>query len=222
VLTKIEIRHYRCFRRFTLEFSAGLNILVGDNDSGKSTILEAVRLALTGRLGERWLANVLSPHHFNQSVAEAYVAEIRNRKKVAPPELIIDLFLEPGEDTAPLRGTNNLTLEDEPGLRVKAALDPMFREEYLHFIADPGTTTLVPVEYYKVEWLSFAGTAVTARSVPAAVSRIDASSIRLQSGADYYMQQIIEEHLAAHCARRSPTRRRSRPSTRRWRRPAAT
>ena len=68
MITKIEIQHYRCFGRFSLEFSDGLNILVGDNDSGKSTILEAVRLALTGRLGERWLANVLTPHHFNQAL----------------------------------------------------------------------------------------------------------------------------------------------------------
>lgn len=198
MLTKIEIQHYRCFGRFSLEFSEGLNILVGDNDSGKSTILEAVRLALTGRLGERWLANVLSPHHFNHAVAENYVAKIRAGEKIAPPEMIVDLFLQPSDETASLRGTNNLTLEDEPGLRIKAALDVTFRDEYLQFISDPGTTTLVPVEYYKVEWLSFAGNGVTSRSVPASVSQIDASSIRLQNGADYYMQRIIEESLAVN------------------------
>lgn len=196
MLTKIEILNYRCFGRFSLEFSDGLNIIVGDNETGKSTILEAVRLALTGRLGARWIANVLSPHHFNHQVAGDYVSKIRAGQKIPPPEMIIDLFLQRCDDTATLRGTNNLTLEDEPGLRIKASLDPTFHEEYQQFMSDPGETALVPVEYYKVEWLSFAGTGVTTRSVPASVSQINASSIRLQSGADYYMQQIIEDHLA--------------------------
>jgi putative ATP-dependent endonuclease of the OLD family len=53
----------------------------------------------------------------------------------------------------------------------------------------------VPFEYYKVEWLNFAGNAVTRRGVPASVSNIDASSIRLQNGADYYLQQIIDAQL---------------------------
>ena len=51
MLTKIEILNYPLLRfRFSLT-SDGLNIIVGDNETGKSTILEAVRLALTGRLG---------------------------------------------------------------------------------------------------------------------------------------------------------------------------
>lgn len=49
MLTKIVIKNYRCYEDFTLEFNKGLNILVGDNDSGKSTLLEAIGLALTGR-----------------------------------------------------------------------------------------------------------------------------------------------------------------------------
>jgi ABC-type cobalamin/Fe3+-siderophores transport system ATPase subunit len=198
VLQKIEILNYRCFERFSLDFTDGLNVIVGDNETGKSTILEAVRLALTGRLGARWLSNVISPHHVNQTAAAEFVSRIRSGEQAPAPEVIIDLYLRRGDDTERLRGTNNLTLEDEPGLRVRAALDRGFEAEYQQFISDPGETTLVPIEYYKVEWLSFAGGAVTARSIPASVSRIDASAIRLQSGADYYMQRIIEDHLAVN------------------------
>ena len=46
-----------------------------------------------------------------------------------------------------------------------------------------------------MEWLSFAGNAVTGRGVPATASLIDAATIRLQSGADYYIQQIITNEL---------------------------
>ena len=60
MLTKIHIQNYRVFTDFTLEFSAGLNVIVGDNDTGKSTLLEAVNLALTSRLRGRLLASELS------------------------------------------------------------------------------------------------------------------------------------------------------------------
>jgi len=38
------------FREFDLELTPGLNILVGSNDSGKSTLIEAISLGLTNRL----------------------------------------------------------------------------------------------------------------------------------------------------------------------------
>jgi DNA repair exonuclease SbcCD ATPase subunit len=50
VLRKLLIKNYRTFRDFKLEFSSGVNIIVGDNDAGKSTLLEAINLALTFRL----------------------------------------------------------------------------------------------------------------------------------------------------------------------------
>lgn len=195
MLTKIEIQNYRVFQSFALEFDPGMNILVGDNESGKSTVLEAVNLALTGRLHDRFFAYALSPHLFNQSVASAYVEGIGRGDRSSPPEIIIDLFLEACEETAALKGTNNLLLEDAPGLRIRASFDPRFTQEYATFVAGDDPVRLVPTEYYRVDWLSFAGNPITRRAVPVSASRIDASAIRLQSGADYYLQQIISDHL---------------------------
>ena len=45
MLKKLIIKNYRVFEDFSLEFAPGLNILVGDNDAGKTTLLEAVNLA---------------------------------------------------------------------------------------------------------------------------------------------------------------------------------
>lgn len=45
-IPKVRIREFKAFRSFELELKDGLNILVGDNDAGKSTVLEAVHLAL--------------------------------------------------------------------------------------------------------------------------------------------------------------------------------
>lgn len=195
MLTKIHIQNYRAFRDFTLEFSAGLNVIVGDNDAGKSTLLEAVNLALTSRLRGRLLASELSPHLFNHAAAASYIAAVAEGKNPAPPEIVIDLFLEESEDTATLKGTNNSSLENVPGLRLRVGFWEEFAQEYANFIASTEQLTLIPTEYYRVEWLNFAGNPVSARGVPASASMIDASVIRLQSGADHYLQQIITDHL---------------------------
>ena len=195
MLKKIQIENYRVFEHFKLEFRDGLNVLVGDNDSGKTTVLEAVHLALTSRLRGRLIAHDLSPHLVNQIAARRYLDAVRGGGNEPPPEIVIDLYLEECEETAFLKGTNNTEMENACGLRVKMSFSQDFSEEYQGLLEKPEEIRLVPTEYYRLEWRSFANNAVTARSVPISLSYIDASSIRLQSGADRYVEQIINQQL---------------------------
>jgi putative ATP-dependent endonuclease of OLD family len=54
MIERVVIRGYRCFKLLDFEPNARLNIVVGDNAAGKSTLLEAIGLALTGRSNGRW------------------------------------------------------------------------------------------------------------------------------------------------------------------------
>lgn len=47
-ISKMKIHNFKCYRDFEIDLEEGLNIIVGDNEAGKSTILEAINLALTG------------------------------------------------------------------------------------------------------------------------------------------------------------------------------
>jgi energy-coupling factor transporter ATP-binding protein EcfA2 len=172
-----------------------MNIIVGDNDCGKSTLLEAVSLALTKRLKGALLEQVLSPYLFNAQTTKTYLDVLRAGGTLAPPEIIIDLFLDHEIAPAALKGTNNLLEENVPGVRIRAFLNPDFNDEYQAFIEKPENIRLIPTEYYKVDWLGFSGNGITFRSIPATASLIDASSIRLQSGADYYLRGIIDSNL---------------------------
>ncbi|MHC8503983.1 ATP-dependent nuclease [Pseudonocardia artemisiae] len=183
------------YEKFDLELTSGVNIIVGDNDCGKSTLLEAVSLALTGRLHGRLLAQELSPYLFNERATRAYIEALQAGMAPQPPEIIIDLFLDDAKVPAALRGTNNLLAEDRPGVRIRVAPNPDFSLEYADFIKEPAKVNLIPTEYYTVDWLGFSGNGITFRSIPATASLIDATSIRLQSGADYYLQGIINESL---------------------------
>ena len=60
-INKVIIENFKCFKgRFLVELNKCLNILVGDNEAGKSTILEAIHLALTGLLNGRYLKHELN------------------------------------------------------------------------------------------------------------------------------------------------------------------
>lgn len=197
MIRKISIRNYRRFKEFDLNFEDGMNIVVGDNDSGKSSLIEAINVALTGRVQGRLLSQDFSPFLVNQTAALEFITALHegDPTMVAPPEVIIDLYLDENGDTENLRGTNNLSAEDACGIRIHGYLNPDYTDEYKAFVAKPDQVKLVPTEYYRVDWLGFSGNGVTIRSIPATASVIDPTTIRLQSGTDYHLQQIIRTHL---------------------------
>jgi putative ATP-dependent endonuclease of OLD family len=196
MIRKVCIRNYRRFRKFDIELQPGINVLVGCNGSGKSTLIEAIDLALTGRVHGRFLAQGVSPYLINLEATRDYFQQLRESgaSNPRPPKMIIDVFLD-NDDAEILRGTNNLDNEDACGVRIQAQLSEEFQAVYQNFVKSPGTTLLAPTEYYKVEWLGFSGNPVNARSVPTSTTVIDPTMIRLQAGVDYHLQQILTRCL---------------------------
>ncbi|PJA08930.1 MAG: ATP-dependent endonuclease, partial [Flavobacteriales bacterium CG_4_10_14_0_2_um_filter_32_8] len=48
IIEKIKIKNFGRFKELSLEFDKTLNLLIGDNESGKSTILSAIDMVLSG------------------------------------------------------------------------------------------------------------------------------------------------------------------------------
>lgn len=51
-IDKLEIRNFRCFEHLIVEFHPRLNVFVGINGSGKTAILESLKLGIIGAIGE--------------------------------------------------------------------------------------------------------------------------------------------------------------------------
>ena len=45
-ISAIHIEGFKKFQNFDMKFNPDMNILIGENEAGKSTILEAIRLVL--------------------------------------------------------------------------------------------------------------------------------------------------------------------------------
>lgn len=193
-IEELHIENFKTFKgSFDLSFNSELNILVGDNEAGKSTILEAINLALTGTLNGRFIKYDLTQYIFNKEVVQQYIDSLTSKSPAFPPHILIELYLG-GSNLAQLRGDGNTKSTAKEGLSIKIAFDEKYKTEYQALIK-AGDLKTIPIEYYDVTWQAFSRDAITARSIPLKASLIDSSTYRHQSGSDIYISRIIREHL---------------------------
>lgn len=193
-ITKVTIENYKCFNgKFSFEPNKGLNLLVGDNESGKSTILEAIHLALTGLLNGRYLKNELTQYLFNIDSVNTYLKNLNDGNIALLPHILIELSFE-GEDIALFEGDGNSERKKDCGISFKIEFDDKYQAEYEELVK-AGNIKTIPIEYYDIVWMSFARQGITAKSIPLKSALIDSSSNRYQNGSDVYISRIIRENL---------------------------
>lgn len=105
-ISKIKIHNFKCYRKFELDLDKGVNVIVGDNEVGKSTILEAVNLAVSGYLHGKSIRNNLSQYIFNLEVVQEYINSISKKEFIMPPEISIEVYFEESVSKI-LNGDNN-------------------------------------------------------------------------------------------------------------------
>jgi putative ATP-dependent endonuclease of OLD family len=194
LIKKVNIENFKCFKgKFSLDLNNGINILVGNNEAGKSTILEAINLALTGIINGRYLRNELSQYLFNNDAVKQYLEKASNGDVADLPYILIEVFFA-GDDWPLFEGNGNSDRVKECGIIFKIEFDSDYKSEYEALVSTKEITT-IPIEYYKVTWKSCARDSVTARSIPLKSVLIDSSSNKYQNGSDVYISRIIRDDL---------------------------
>ena len=195
MITKVKIRGYRLYKELTFEPVPGFNLIAGSNESGKSTLLEAICLGLTGRLEGRPASDMLNPYWFNVDVANAFAVSCRAKRSAAWPEIHIELFFEDRDELQRLSGAINSDVPTRscPGVVFRVLPHPEYEAERSEWMKNP--SPLLPVEYYAVEWRSFADEALTRRPRELSTAVIDSRTVRSTSGVDYHMRSILSDGL---------------------------
>ncbi len=194
MIRTVLIRNFRKYRQLRLDLE-GLNLLVGRNEAGKSTLLEAIDLALTARVGFRSVSAMLNRNLVNKEAADEYLKSLREGKRRSPPEVVVELYLKEAPETVSLKGTNNELRENCPGVRLWIHFDQEYASEYATYVDSADEITSIPIEYYKCDWFSFAGERITYRGIKVKSSLVDASKIDIRRGTDYYLQKVIHDSL---------------------------
>lgn len=186
---KVVIENFKRFKeKHTFEFTDGLNILVGDNEIGKSTVLEAVHLALTGYYHGNRIERELSQYLFNKEATDEW---LKNKKL---PEIFIEVFLGVCKDEMFKGNFNSDKDENAFGIRFSIIFNDEYKEEY-EKISEEKKISGLPVEYYKIQWETFARERITTRSVPIKSSLIDTSEYRYGNASDAYVAGIVKNYL---------------------------
>lgn len=196
-ISKVKISNFKCYEEtFTLTLDEGLNVIVGANESGKTTILEAIHLALTGLLHGRPLRNDLTSYLFNLAAQDRYVKSLVTSTPLPPPAITIELFFTgEGSELAELEGNGNSEKAKASGVVYRIAFDEDNYKDAYEALVKTGQLSSIPIEYYSASMTSFARKGITARNIPIKSALIDSSSSRLQNGSDVYVSRIIRDVL---------------------------
>lgn len=191
-IKKIIIKNFKCFKDFSFELNKHMNILVGDNNEGKSTILEAIHLCLTGIFRGKYLRNNLTQDIFNNEIVNNYIEDVKINKHVTLPEMLIELYFEDADPI--LNGMENSQNKNEACISLCVKFDTRYQEEY-QILKEKEEIVTLPIEYYKIDWKNSADKDITARTIPIKSILIDTSDANIRNGSDNCIARIVKDKL---------------------------
>lgn len=187
----IKLINFKKFRDDLLEFNDDVNIFVGDNNAGKSTILEALEIVLNFSHRGRPFNGEFSPDLFNQDAVTRFLASDLSIEHL--PSLIIEAYID---GVPEYRGSNNSLKADAQGVVVQACFDPSLEAVYKsHLLSKPNITS-IPIEFYKVEWLDFGWNPIKPIAKKFKALYIDPTRIHPTMGKNQYISSILNTALA--------------------------
>lgn len=197
-ITQVYIEGFKRFTTFNLELNPSFNVIVGDNETGKTSVLEAIELVLTGQYDGRLIQNAVDPYLFNAAIVADYFQRRQKGEQGHPPRILIEAYLQANDKNPALdhlRGTNNSKNEDCPGLVLTIEAESDHIERLKEYAADESNPTVLPVEFYKTTWRSFANQGVYLKSLPFRAVTIDTSLARVHRGPNRYVSQRVNDVL---------------------------
>ena len=195
----VYIDGFKRLTNFTLELNEKLNVLIGDNETGKTSILEAITLVLSRQYDGRTIDYGIDPYLFNATKVAEYFDKRRNSKHADPPRILIEAYFhdDPGDpNLAKLKGVNNTKNENCPGLVLTIEVDSDHIDALKDYAAENSNPAVLPVEFYKVTWRGFHGTGVMLRNLPFRTTTIDTSLARVYRGPNNYITQVVNDALS--------------------------
>ena len=196
-ITRVYIDGFKRLMDFDLLLNKTLNIIVGDNETGKTSVLEAIGLVLTRQYDGRLVDHAIDPYLFNTLMVAGYFHKIRNQENTSPPRILIEAYLSDVNNSLParLKGTNNSRNEDCAGLKLCIEVDPDHVETLKDYARDETNPALLPVEFYRCHWRSFADSGIAHRDLPFRTKSIDTSLPRMFRGPNKYVAQLVADVL---------------------------
>jgi len=197
-ISKLKIVNYKLFEQVTIEMNESMNVFVGENDSGKTTILEALTMVLTGKINGSNIANRVNLDWFNARVRNDFIEAVESGNTPILPTIEIEAYFSaPKEDEVAIKkfkGTNNSLHEDTEGVKVEIIFDTQYASAYKQLLVE-GKVKDIPIEYYKVNYRSFANPEYYAQTTAKKVACIDTTKKDYGPVLNRFVSGSINEYL---------------------------
>lgn len=190
IIEKLKVRNYKRFKSSTIYFNNSMNVLIGDNESGKSSILQAIDIVVSGSKSK--VEKIGLESLFNTNVIENFMS---GNKEIADlPTLFIELYLNE-QNNHRLNGLNNLEGADCDGLRLVCKPNDDYSEEVKEILTDEHAS--FPFEYYSVIFQTFSGESFTGYRKFLKKILIDNSAINNEYAAREYIKDVYNKHVTS-------------------------
>lgn len=149
-IKKIILHNFKRFSHLEIDVMPDMNILVGDNESGKSSILQAIDLVSHG---SRHRVETIGMEHLFNTVAISHFMECRDLTKI--PDMYVELYFSDDEQEPRLNGNINSKHINAFGIKMHC----MFNEAYSRQVSEILKTqdAVFPLEFFLVTFETFAG-----------------------------------------------------------------
>ncbi len=182
-ISRVKLRNFKRFESLDISLREELNIFVGDNEAGKSTILQAIDLVLSGSKSK--VEQYGLEHLFNKDAVIQFMTSA-NRSFEKLPHLTIELYIEDLDDFN-FEGENHLDDRTEScGIRLRCFPNDEDSEIISQILLDNNNP--FPFEFYRIDFSTFAGQSYKTYKKPINYLFIDNSTI----DNEYAMKEFIK------------------------------
>ena len=183
-IKKIILSNFKRFKYLELDLNSELNIFVGDNESGKSSILQAIELVARGsrnRVEEIGLDRLMNIDEVN-----SFMSGSKNLATI--PEMRVELYFD-STSCMELEGANN-SLKDSDAHGIKMVCK--FNDEYSNHVNTllSNQHAVFPYEFYSIDFSTFSGSSYNGYSKWLNTIYIDNSQIGNPHAMNEYVRKI--------------------------------
>lgn len=153
-IDKVTLHNFKRFQEFSVNFNNKINLLVGDNEAGKSSILSAIDIVLSGSRSK--IESLGLDSLFNLNSIQEFLSSGKDYNKL--PILSIEVYLNEqnnpvlnGKANSDNRFCDGLRLICEPNDELSSEIKDILRQDEPNF----------PFEYYTISFRTFSGESYT-------------------------------------------------------------
>lgn len=187
VITKIKLLNYKRFKHYTIEPKPQINVLVGDNEVGKSSVLEAIDLVASGNV--RKVEAIGIDRLLNVDVVREYNKGDRTYDNL--PTMTIELYLE-GNFSHNMNGKNNTDGVICDGIRLVCAKNPDYQTEITEALSEDAD--YFPFDYYSIRFSTFADEGYTGYKKKLRSILIDSTSMNSDYATADFVKRMYVQH----------------------------